>query len=325
MKFSEILDDCIGRLRQGESLEACLARYPQQRQDLEPLLRVAAQLHQAPRPRLSMVSRGLMRERLHGVLDDQRARSQRSLWNRLFPLRMRAPAFVLAVFLAMVLVAAGLTTAATDSLPGDTFYAVKRAQEDVLLALTRSSASRARLRLSRLETRLVEMEALGSQGREYTPVVLAALQNETQVTLTAIAEGGGGKVDTTRLLLGQFLAFARKAQALLAEAVKRTSDVTLQALLETTSNQVAHSEAWAITLLSEPDLLESYIEGMPLPSYLPPTPSPTATVTPEPTATPTQEPTTTPTVTETPSMTATPTPRTSTLSPRIPRSHADST
>jgi hypothetical protein len=38
------LESCLDALARGESLEACLARFPEQRRDLEPLLRAAIQL-----------------------------------------------------------------------------------------------------------------------------------------------------------------------------------------------------------------------------------------------------------------------------------------
>jgi hypothetical protein len=45
-----ILDQCIGQLEAGVSLEECLAGYPQQRAELEGPLLVAASLRQLPRP-----------------------------------------------------------------------------------------------------------------------------------------------------------------------------------------------------------------------------------------------------------------------------------
>lgn len=53
--LSRALADCMECLREGESVEACLKRYPEQREELRPLLKIAQALrdHQpevAPSP-----------------------------------------------------------------------------------------------------------------------------------------------------------------------------------------------------------------------------------------------------------------------------------
>ena len=69
-----------------------------------------------------------------------------------FPLILR-PAFAAAAILVLVL--AGATSAAASSLPGDPLYGVKRATEDVRLALTFDDVSRTQL-LSELTDRRLE-------------------------------------------------------------------------------------------------------------------------------------------------------------------------
>ena len=43
--LSHALADCLDALREGESLNACLNRYPEHRERLRPLLEVAETLH----------------------------------------------------------------------------------------------------------------------------------------------------------------------------------------------------------------------------------------------------------------------------------------
>ena len=46
--FNRVLDDCLDRLLlRGETVESCLARYPQQTAELEPLLRAMLQTQEA--------------------------------------------------------------------------------------------------------------------------------------------------------------------------------------------------------------------------------------------------------------------------------------
>ena len=47
--LSKVFEDCLARMRQGEAIEACLSRYPSVRQQLEPLLRTALSISNAPK------------------------------------------------------------------------------------------------------------------------------------------------------------------------------------------------------------------------------------------------------------------------------------
>ncbi len=47
--LSRALADCLDALREGESLKACLNRYPEHRERLRPLLEVAQTLHREER------------------------------------------------------------------------------------------------------------------------------------------------------------------------------------------------------------------------------------------------------------------------------------
>lgn len=69
-EFEHILDECIERALQGESLEQCLQLYPQHAAQLEPLLQVAIATQQAtsikPRPEYKLQSRQQLRSVLYG-------------------------------------------------------------------------------------------------------------------------------------------------------------------------------------------------------------------------------------------------------------------
>lgn len=53
MQFEQVLADCIDALDRGDTIEACLNRYPAEAQALLPLLALVVELHQQPKPRLS--------------------------------------------------------------------------------------------------------------------------------------------------------------------------------------------------------------------------------------------------------------------------------
>lgn len=53
MQFEQVLADCIDALDRGDTIEACLNRYPAEAQALLPLLALVVELHQQPKPQLS--------------------------------------------------------------------------------------------------------------------------------------------------------------------------------------------------------------------------------------------------------------------------------
>jgi len=84
------------------------------------------------------------------------------------PSRFSFPALLrpaLAAAAILVLVAAGATSAAASSLPGDALYAVKRAGEDVRLALTFDDVARTQLLSEFTDRRLEELAEIAPKAR----------------------------------------------------------------------------------------------------------------------------------------------------------------
>jgi hypothetical protein len=83
-----------------------------------------------------------------------------------FPTMLR-PAFAVAAVLVLVL--AGATSAAASSLPGDPLYAVKRASEDVRLALTFDDVARTQLLSELTDRRLEELAEIAKKRPSSAP------------------------------------------------------------------------------------------------------------------------------------------------------------
>jgi len=153
--FEKILDECLERLIQGESVEECLARYPEQAAELEPLLRVALMAKEAssvePRPELKAAARN----RFQSVLSDMGRRQQR----RGFALRWRWRwAITVAAVVLLLFVAGGSTVAASnDSLPGDLLYPVKTGVERVRLWFETTDTGKAKLHAQFANRRIEEI------------------------------------------------------------------------------------------------------------------------------------------------------------------------
>lgn len=166
-KFDKILDDCVSRITiHGESVESCLARYPDEASELEPLLRIVAQTDGAYSYTPSSQAKAHGRERLHAEMRSIEAKGAvKSAWN---PLQIFSGFQRLAVASAAVLLVATTsisTVAASQSTkPGDFLYPVKRTAENTRLALEFSSESKANLEIEYAERRANEIAKLLESG-----------------------------------------------------------------------------------------------------------------------------------------------------------------
>lgn len=179
-KLAFILDECLGQLKKGEGLEACLRRYPRYAADLEPLLRQYLAIQDIPQVRtppprsLDAVRLGRARvlaeaRRLRATLPSRPPSLIERLQQFWAPLVQRGLASsALALVLAIALLAGGSVMASANSLPGDPLYSIKRISQEVQLAITLSSEARAQLRQRLDEQRREEALAVTRVGRIVT-------------------------------------------------------------------------------------------------------------------------------------------------------------
>ena len=172
--FEEILNDCLERLAQGESIQRCLEMYPDHVQDLAPLLQVArvtmdAASASAPRPEFK--ARAFYR--LSQLASEHRGHIRRlPTW---IPALTRPLALVAVVALLIGGTITGLVTASANSVPGEPLYVVKRAKEEVEVRITRSEISRAQVYARLADTRMNEMRRLIMQEEMDRANVLAPI------------------------------------------------------------------------------------------------------------------------------------------------------
>ncbi|MBI3967573.1 MAG: hypothetical protein HY329_18200 [Chloroflexi bacterium] len=165
-RIEDALDDCLERLLVGKTLDECLDSYPELRDEIEPLLAVAAAtrraLHQMPSEQFVASARYRIRE---AAL----RRRSRPWWGRW----LKKTAYrAVVVSLSLTLVAGGTIAAADTSLPDEPLYSVKRAVETGRLALAASPDSLVDLHLRFAERRVAEARALDGSGRPLDPKLL---------------------------------------------------------------------------------------------------------------------------------------------------------
>ncbi|MBN1366741.1 MAG: DUF4382 domain-containing protein [Dehalococcoidales bacterium] len=116
-EFERILDECIDRLNRGESIEACLKDYPEQANELAPLLQAITQTQQSCSFVPSPDAKRAARQTFFAALEKKRV--QPSFWQKVFGRRL-----VWATVAAVVVIALGayftLRTTVFPSIPTNT-------------------------------------------------------------------------------------------------------------------------------------------------------------------------------------------------------------
>ncbi|GAI20548.1 unnamed protein product, partial [marine sediment metagenome] len=160
-EFDNILDDCLERLlTKGETIEQCLESYPEQADELKPLLQtvLATKKASAIQPRPEFKARA--RYQFLSALQAMEAKRSR-------PFLGWQPRWATAVITVLILLLVGGSTvaAASNSMPDKPLYPVKLATEHVQLALTPSDIGKAQLLAKLADKRVAEIVYLANQGK----------------------------------------------------------------------------------------------------------------------------------------------------------------
>jgi hypothetical protein len=267
--------EALQALESGQPIAEILKRYPQNEDELRPILETAIALSKvrvAHSLAAQAESRQQMLARAAAMSNGADQPPALFVWFRRMTMAL-SPLLVI-----FVIVIAGLFFASSEALPGDFLYSTKREVEDLRLSLTTNLFAREELQKSFEEERILEIEQLLVSGQQ------------AEVSFSGVIESVN---EDTWIVAGL--------------------RVSLTSLTEVEGQPIAGRIAWIEAMTSDGKLIANAItiEFVPEPSPTPgPTPQEAKVVTPEvpPTATPTSTPTPTATATETPKPTATATP-----------------
>jgi hypothetical protein len=193
LDFEHVLNICLDRLQEGDTLQACLASYPAHASRLAPLLRVAALLETSDIEPMPAKDFRTGEARFLAHASQLRARRQQALLshqgrvfsNLLGSTRRLVVASMVSVLLLCGVLSAGTVSAASASLPGSRLYPVKRAAEALVSSVAFTPALQTRVHLAWADRRLREVEALMAQDGVVDETVLGDLENETGQALAA--------------------------------------------------------------------------------------------------------------------------------------------
>ncbi len=207
-EFNDILEICLERLmNNGEPIEQCLNDYPQHADELRPLLETTVTARQAlaiqPRPEFKTSARYQFQSALQGF------KPKKSL-----PFFTWQPQWAMAVviILAVLFTGGGTVAAAGRSMPDSPLYPIKLITEQVQLALTTSTISKAKLYAKLADKRVAEIVYVANSGKSEQIVAIAQRLNR-YLTLIASLPLAEGAVKT---------ALPEEAPALLAPQPKAT-------------------------------------------------------------------------------------------------------
>jgi hypothetical protein len=160
-KIEDILDKCLDRMSKGESVSDCLATYPEQAPELEPLLKTGfALIHESLAVQPTPEFKAKARSQLQGMLC---AKSEKAETGVRIPIWHRKWAVAMAAILIVLFVGTGTVVASGNASPDEPLYPVKLAVEQVRLTLAFSGVSKAKLHIEFAERRASEIAEMARQ------------------------------------------------------------------------------------------------------------------------------------------------------------------
>lgn len=170
-QFDQILDKCVSWIIfEGETVEGCVARYPEHAAELRRYLPVVVRAARAynfvPSPAAKDRGRQKLQAELHALQRTEAQRkAQRDPWRSLvFGWQPRRALVLAALVLAVLISSASTAAASLSAIPGEPLYPVKLATEEVRMALQFSDIDKAQLHLAYAEQRANEMGTLLKKG-----------------------------------------------------------------------------------------------------------------------------------------------------------------
>lgn len=290
--FELILDECWQGIAEGRAtIEACMARYPQQAGQLETFLRLAESLKSLPKPELSAPAMASIEARLLRRANE--LRRSRQARPQFFPFLVRAAALAMVMVLAAVLLEVGVIFTSLRSLPGSPLYEVKRTVEHIQLTFALNHAERSTLHLLFANRRLDEVTTLLQMQGRLDEGTLLDMTRETEMALKE-AE----KSPESAALSAIILDITERQQLTLQEAQSSLPEDDRERIalaLEASRNLQAQARQAAVAL--QPSMPELTPTSSPTPtaplaivSTATPEPIPTSSLTPTPLPSPTAPP-----------------------------------
>ncbi|MFC1972206.1 DUF5667 domain-containing protein [Chloroflexota bacterium] len=182
-EFDDILNDCLERIvNQRQTIEQCLERYPEQSDELQPLLQTISHAMVASSIEPSSEFKEKARHEFRIALQEMDL--PRSGW--FFGWRPQWATAIVSV-LIFLLASSGTVTIAGNSMPDEPLYPVKRATETVTIALTPSPLGKVNLYVNLADKRVAEIAVMAEEEKPKEVEKAAQLLNEHLIAMAGLA------------------------------------------------------------------------------------------------------------------------------------------
>ena len=180
-EVENILDICLKELLSGTDLESLLIRYPDYASEIKPLLIIALDVNQIPKPKPPKEEISATLIKIGKVASKEKISYKRSIWSVFFG--QPKLGWVVSGVFSLILTVLALSTLSAQSTPGELLYPVKLITEKVRFFLTLNSENKAELRLTYSENRLDEMLKTSLNTGTIDTLLLKSMLNQAQLAL----------------------------------------------------------------------------------------------------------------------------------------------
>jgi hypothetical protein len=193
-KLDLILDACLERMFKGESVDSCLAEFPEYATELKPLLNIALITRQlaavSPDPNFKSRAVAQFRNALAKAAMERTQQAKRRAgfnWHSGW-------VTALASAILLVTVSSGTVVAASSSMPGQPLYQVKLTTEQIRLNLTPTDMGKALVAAEQANRRVSEIVYAASKN-DVNNVNLVTGHLEQNLHMVVEYAGGNGQTD----------------------------------------------------------------------------------------------------------------------------------
>jgi hypothetical protein len=231
--LSDILDRCIERIRSGGDAEEILRANPQAAAEVRPLLALVSELKALP----SVTPTPESMVKMMAAIVAQRAAEARPPRPRVRLFSLAVLARAAAVLVCVLLLGWGVSSASSNTMPGDWLYPVKLMTERARFFLTVNAEDRVELRIVFSDRRLMEAVRRQQQGQGIDKGLLTAMLDEAKTA----SEGSAALPTESRGVMVARVAyqaeFQRRTVERLRERASNAEQEQLTAYLERCSDQ----------------------------------------------------------------------------------------
>ena len=175
--IDDVFDLILDEINQGKSIEEVLKMYPEFADELAPLLRLAMEIKNLPKPEPSLEKITVALDKVNEDIVKSQSIARKFSLGMIFN---RPPALVRTAAVVLLIVLVGWSSLAISSrtVPGDLFYPVKIAKEQVLYVLTFDEEGKVRRHLDFSCQRTEELKlSFRRNGRVNQGLINAMLDN----------------------------------------------------------------------------------------------------------------------------------------------------